>query len=429
MFSLLITKSVLGQHIDSVVTKEEFSYNLYGGIRESTFQINNGPVNKTKILYTADLGGHIYPMVDSLMRSRFYNLPIFKVNSRNDTVINAHFFEYEANSKGNLKKLFVAHIAEENLGTFDFSEEMISVNPNVQPVGPTYELESAVDLYNASGQPLQITEKNGLKKAMIYDEEGRVIATVANALFNDVGYYYHADDNAYFNSRNLSQYGNWIISSVSQKTFTKNNLDATKTYVLTFIGSSPNYTVQGGTVLKTYSRQLSVHTINTLYVKGASTLKLLLNSGSIEHLRIFPRESLMENINYGVNNTVTRKISPNFDFHETIYDFWDRPIHEITNGYLNEKSNSYEKVQNENSLIESSWDRTKNVTSYDALGKVTQKISNFNTESHAVSIFKYDNINRLIKAFDPFVITDEPFSNIYAESQFDKDTIRQAFFF
>lgn len=429
LFTFLFTKNLLGQNVDSVVTKEYFLYNAFGDISETTFQINNGPINKTKVIFPSDLGSHIYPMVDSLLRYRFYNLPIFKITSRNDTVITANFFEYEKNARGLLKKLFIARVAEENLGSFNFQNEMSSNNPSVQLVGASYQLESTVDLYNSSGQPLQITERNGVKKSMLYDEEGRVIATATNAKFSDIAYYYWDDEVSYFNPRNLSQFGNWIITSGTKNTFTKNNLDPSKTYVVSMMGSSPNYTIQGGTVLKTFSRQLYAYKIHTIYVKGSSSLTVTLNSGGINNLRIFPRESLMDNINYGINNTVVAQIGPNFDIQSAGYDYWDRPTYETTNFLLNDKFYSYSEGNFQSSVVEENWDSTKKITLYDPLGRVNQIIDNFALDSYRKTIFKYDNINRLTKTFDPFVVIDPAFSNPVLSANFVTDTVEQIRFY
>ncbi|WP_333575407.1 RHS repeat domain-containing protein [Sphingobacterium sp.] len=417
------------QSVDSVISKERYSYNSYGEIIESSMQINNGAVDKTVIQRSGSLGGLYYPMQDSLLKHRFLNLPIFKMNLRNDTVINAEFYEYEANGKGYLKKLYKTHFAIENLGQFNFENEKTSSNPTLQLVGSSYELESTIELFTEKGQPLQVKEKNGIQKAFIYDEEGRLIGNVSNAKQSDVAYYYAASDIAYYNNRNTTKFGNWTISNGTARSFSKSGLDPAKTYILSFQGSL-TYTLQGGTVLKSFSRKMYSGTLNTLFIKGASSVTFTVNSGSLFDLRLHPRESLMNNINYGANNTITNEIGPNYDRTQKIYDSWDRLTNKVDNDFLNSQDYSYSIIaQGENTVFEFNWDGTRNITFIDPFGRVTQKINQFDNESFNVAIFKYDNLGRSIKSFDPFVVTDQSISNVLSEPIFNRDTVAQSSFY
>lgn len=416
------------QSVDSVITKERYGYNSYGEIIESTLQINNGAVDKTVIQRSGSLGGLYYPMQDSLLRHRFLNLPIFKMNLRNDTVINAEFYEYEANGKGYLKKLYKTHFAIENLGQFNFENEKTSSNPALQLVGPSYELESTIELFTDKGQPLQIKEKNGIQKAFIYDEEGRIIGNVSNAKQSDVAYYYAANDIAYYNTRNTSKFGNWTISNGTAKSYSKSGLDPAKTYILSFQGSL-TYTLQGGTVLKSFSRNMYSGTLNTIFIKGTSSVTFTVNSGSLFHLRLHPRESLMNNINYGANNTIIKEIGPNYDYSDKIYDSWDRLTNSVHNDVLNSQRYIYRSTGTGNSVLGFNWDGTMNIAIKDPFGRVTQKINKFDQDSFYVSIFKYDNLGRPIKSFDPFVIIEQSLSNVSEETESNSDTVAQSNFY
>lgn len=400
------TLMLYAQGPDSVITKERYSYNIYGELKESSLQVNNGAVDKTRITRSSTLGGNMYPMLDSLLKYRFLNLPIFKENLRNDTVVSAEFYEYEPNGKGYLKKLYKTHFAVEDLGKFIFANEVRGANPTVQPVGASYELEATVELFNKKGQPLQLKEKNGLQKAIVYDEEGRIIANVNNAKQGDVAYYYNASDIAYFQERNVGQFGNWVINNGTKRSFVKSGLDPTKTYILSFFGTDLAYTIQGGTIVKAYENNLVVNRLNTVFIKGASTVTFTLTAGTIEHLRLHPRESLMENTNYGVNNTIIGKISPNLDRIKFDYDNWGRITGQSKNTLLDYQTISYQYLNSTSSILKSNWDGTKSIVYSDAFGRAIQQIDNFKTDTYKVSVWKYDAIGRLVKSFDPFITTD-----------------------
>lgn len=225
--------------------------------------------------------------------------------------------EYEFESEQN--------VLRQSIGAF---------NPSVLVRNTNYFKEqSTVTKFDSKGNEVEIVDR-GRKSVQLWGYNSlHLIANIRNAQESDVGY------TSFENDGNVS----WSISSAQRNTqefvtgsksydlgngvVTKNSLNPSKTYKITFWSKSSNVRVNGNGAIA--GEMLRGWTYYEAFVSTASSITISTASGSalIDELRLYPEESSMTTYTYTPGVGVTSVADENSIVTYFIYDALKRLIY------------------------------------------------------------------------------------------------------
>jgi YD repeat-containing protein len=307
-----LTSSVIKEYSASGIlaqTQLSNTYNTDYLLKNVTTTKSNGDQFVTKNYYTNDYD-NISTAIQDMKTNNMVGVPIstetwLAATGNEDKLVDATVNEFTKLADGEIK-----------LGKVYKLESSIPINKST--IGDqtssslirntSYFKEQTNITYNSSGLPVQVASTAGSLSSTIFDYSNRLpIATVSNASSNEIAYSsfeadgkgnWQFDDatNNYSTVESITGYKSYKLNNgTASNTITNNNLNSSKTYIVSYWGKNGSVTVNG-------SSGTSVFSANgwNLYIHEISGISSVSVSGTalIDELRLYPKKALMNTITY-----------------------------------------------------------------------------------------------------------------------------------
>src|SRR5690606_28280837 len=217
---MLAAQTSYTQSVDTVVSQTQYYYSYEVGLQavEHAHLLPGHPSPPKTGQYTGtqrDFYLTNNPVLDSLRAWNMVKLPIYNYQTVNDEVVSFTFYEYDVLSSKPLLRKRYEMVSQQPI-PYDEFEWPVAHSSGFTLSASDYELVEEYERYDEHGNLLQTKGRDGKVFSRIYDHDNRVIATVDNAAYNDVAYYYRTysltNQHNFTDNPDSTRIGNWDLS-------------------------------------------------------------------------------------------------------------------------------------------------------------------------------------------------------------------------